>query len=76
MNSSLDVFDFLAFLYMSPGDLWLLMGVPTLLAGCTLLVGSMLLAGGWLLVPDEALNLFLTERSPESFLPRTFLFDL
>lgn len=45
-------------------------------AGGTLLVGSVLLEGGWLLVPEEALNLFLTERSPESFLPRTFLFDL
>lgn len=68
--------DFLAFLYISPGDLWLLMGAPVLLAGGALLVGSVLLAGGWLLVPEEALNLFLTDRSPESFLPRTFLFDL
>lgn len=52
------------------------MGAPTLPAGGTLLAGSVLLEGGWLLVPEEALNLFLTERSPESFLPRTFLFDL
>lgn len=52
------------------------MGVPTLLTGGMLPVGSVLLVGGWLLVPDEVLNLFLTDRSPESFLPRTFLFDL
>lgn len=52
------------------------MGAPTLLAGGMLVAGSVLLVGGWLLVPDEGLNLFLTERSPESFLPRTFLFDL
>jgi len=52
------------------------MGAPVLLADDVLLAGSVLLVGSWLLVPEEALSLFLTDRSPESFLPRTFLFDL
>lgn len=75
MNSSFDVLDFLAFLYISPGDLWVQAGLATLVGGM-LHAGGMLQEEGMLLVLDEALNLFLPGRSPESFLPSTFLFDL
>lgn len=75
MNSSLEVLDRLAFLYIGPGALCRLVGGVTAGGGDNAELGELVVLLGGVL-PDATLRRVLADSSVESFLPNTFLLDL